>query len=467
MESEIKEQIDNNFMGLNLTTGPVMPLLLRFFLPMLLANLLNSIYNTIDMIIIGQFVGSTGIVAVTMGDKMLNLFTNVGISFAAGGQVLIAQLSGAKRRNELNSAIGTLFTEMLVLSVVAATVLTLLSRQILTWLNTPEESFSAALAYLRITSLGLPLIFGYNAVSATLQGMGDSKSPLIFIAIAAVFNLIGDLGFIVLFQLGAAGTAIATVMGQGLSLAFSAVTLYRRRDRFGFDFKLRSFSVDWKKLWIMLKIGLPLAIRGLCITVTQLLLMGYVNLYGLTESAAYSIGDKIYHLSTIFVTSVGQGAGGMVSQNIGAGRRDRVKTIMICTFTISMSAAVVLSLCSLFFPTAIFGLFTDDPAVLVYAKTFMRICCLIYIVCSLMGTYECVITGTGQAVLGFIGGILDGVIFRVCFSFLFAYTLNMGIAGFFMGEALARIGPILVDSIYYHSGAWKRRKRLIDDKAAF
>ena len=458
----MKEETQNKSIGLDLTTGPVMPLLVRFFLPLLLANLLNSIYNTVDTIIIGQFVGSTGIVAVTMGGKMLNLFTNVGTSFAAGGQVLISQLSGAKRREDMNSAIGTMFTEMLTLSVIAAAVLILLSRQILSWLNTPEESFSAALAYLRITSVGLPLIFGYNAVSAVLRGMGDSKSPLIFIAIAAGFNLIGDIGFIVLLHMGAAGTAIATVMGQGLSLVFSVTTLYRRRERFGFDFKLRSFAVDWKKLGIMLKVGLPMAVRGLFISGTQLLLMGYVNLFGLTESAAYSIGDKIYHLTTIFVTSVGQGAGGMVGQNIGADRRDRVKTIMFCTFVVSMGTAVVLSIGSLLFPTAVFGLFTDDPAVLAYAKTFMRICCLIYIVCSLMATYNSIIIGTGQAILGFIGGILDGVVFRVCFSFLFAYTLNMGIAGFFMGEALARLGPILEDCIYYYSGAWKRKKRLID-----
>ena len=456
------KQTSDGSIGLDLTTGPVMPLLLRYFLPILLANLLNSIYNTIDTIIIGQFVGSTGIVAVTMGGKMLNLFTNIGISFAAGGQVLIAQLSGAKRRDDLNSAIGTMFTEMVALSAAAAATLLVFSRQILLGLNTPGESFGDALAYLRITSVGLPLIFGYNAVSATLHGMGDSKRPLLFIFVAAVFNLIGDIVLVACFGLGAAGTAIATILGQGLSLLFSVATLYRQRDRFCFDFKLRSLAVDWKKLWIMLKVGLPLAIRGLSITGTQLLLMGYVNLYGLTESSAYSIGDKIYHLSTVIVVSIGQGAGGMVSQNIGAKRHDRVKTIMGCTFQLSMGAAAVMALGSLCFPTAIFGLFTDEPEVLAYAKAFMRICCLIYVMCSVMGTYECVVTGTGNATLGFIGGIFDGVVFRVCFSFFFAFTLNMGITGFFMGEALARLGPIIVGSIYYHSGAWKKKKQLIE-----
>ena len=156
-------------MGTDFTQGEVMPLLFKFFLPFLLANLLNSIYNTVDTIIIGQFVGSSGIVAVTMGGKMLNLFTNIGLAFAGGGQVLIAQLVGAKRRDELNATIGTLFSEMFGLSVIFAVVTLLLSRNIITWLNTPAEAFESAVVYLRITCVGLPLIFGYNAVSSVLR----------------------------------------------------------------------------------------------------------------------------------------------------------------------------------------------------------------------------------------------------------------------------------------------------------
>ena len=449
-------------MGADFTEGKVMPLLLKFFVPFLLANLLNSLYNTVDTIIIGQFVGSTGIVAVSLGGKMLNLFTNVGLAFAGGGQILVSQLIGAKRRDELNSAIGTMFTEMLALSTVFAIVTFALSRNILTWLNTPEESFPQALAYLRITCVGLPLIFGYNSVSSVLRGMGDSKSPLLFIAIAAAANLIGDIIFIVLFKMGAAGTAYATVIGQGISLAFSLTLLYRKRDEFGFDFKLESFRVDWSKLKVMFRLGYPVALRSCCITITQLVLMGYVNLYGLVEAAAYSIGDKIVHLANIFSMSTKQAAGTMAGQNIGADRHDRVKLIVRDSFVITFSAAVFLSVLSLSFPRAIFGLFDHEEAVLAYAQVFMRISCLIFFLSSFMGPLDCVITGTGNSGLSLLGGILDGVIFRIGFSFLFAYVLNMGVAGFFLGDALARLGPIIVGGVYYFSGAWKKRKKVIN-----
>ena len=448
-------------MGTDFTEGKIMPLLLRFLVPFLLANLLNSLYNTVDTIIIGQFVGSTGIVAVTQGGKMLNMFTNIGTAFAGGGQVLIAQLTGAKKRDEINRTIGTLFSEMLILAIIFAGITLVLSRLIITWLNAPAESFDQALAYLRITCVGLPLIFGYNAVSSVLRGMGDSKSPLLFIAIAAASNLILDIVFIVIFNLGAAGTAYATVIGQGISLVFSLTLLYRKRERFGFDFKLKSFKIDWSKLKVMFKIGYPVAIRSCCITLTQLYLMSYVNLYGLTEAAAYSIGDKIVHLANIFHTACKQAGGSMAAQNIGAGKLDRVKVIIRDSIIFTMCTATVLSLISIFFPKAVFGLFTQEAQVLALAPAYMGISCIIYYLSSLLGSLDIPITATGNSKLSLLGGILDGVIFRIGFSFLFAQVMNMGCIGFFLGDALARLGPVFVGGIYYISGAWKRHKKLI------
>ncbi|MCD7852791.1 MAG: MATE family efflux transporter [Oscillospiraceae bacterium] len=448
-------------MGTDFTSGAVMPLLLRFFLPFLLANLLNSLYNTIDTMIIGQFVGSSGIVAVSLGGKMLNLFTNIGLALAGGGQILISQLLGAKRRGELNSTIGTLFSEMMVLSVLFAVATLLLSRNIITWLNTQDEAFDGALAYLRITCIGLPLLFGYNAVSSVLRGMGDSTRPLIFIAIAAAFNLVGDVVFIVCFGLGVAGTALATVLGQGLSLVFSIVFLYRRRARFGFDFRLRSFAIDWRKLWIMCRLGFPAALRSFCITGTQLVMMGYVNLFGLAAAAAYSIGDKIYHLANIFATSVMQAGGSMIAQNFGAGKPERVQRIVRCSFALTLAAAVVLSVPSLLFPEAFFGLFDHSADVLVYAQAFMAISSLIYFLSAAVSSYEAVMQGTGNAMLSMIGGILDGVVLRVGLSFVFAYGLGLGVIGFFLADALSRLAPLVLGGVYYHSGAWKRRKTLV------
>lgn len=441
--------------GTDFTDGKMMPLLLRFMLPFLMANLLNSIYNTVDTIIIGQFVGSAGTLAVSLGGKLLNLCTMVSTAIAGGGQVLISQLYGAKRRSEINSAIGTFFSIMLISSLGIAVIAFCFSGPILAWMNTPEEAFASAQAYFRITCIGLPLMFGYNAMSSVLRGMGDSKSPLLFIAIAAVINLIGDLIFVICFELGPTGTAYATVIGQGMSLLFSLRLLYRRKEQFGFDFQPESFKIDREKMGIILRIGLPMVLRSFCIQVTQMFMLKYVNLYGVAEATTYAIGTKITQLTNIFSMSVRQASGAVIGQNVGAKRHDRVKSTFHCSFVLTLGAATVLSVVSLLFPEAVFGCFTRDPAVIAYAEVFIRITCLLYVLSAILGPYDSVVTGTGNSMLGFVGGLLDGVVFRLGFSFLLAWGLGMGVAGFFLGDALARLAPIIIDMVYYHSGAWK------------
>ena len=164
----MSEAAKKKTIGMDFTEGAIMPLLLRFFLPFLAANILNSLYNTVDTIIIGQFVGSAGIVSVNMGGKMLNMFTQFGVAFAGGGQVLISQLIGAKQKDKVKSTIGTLFVVMAVMAVLCTTLMMIFGVPILKILNTPEESFAGALSYLRITAIGLILMFGYNAVSSIL-----------------------------------------------------------------------------------------------------------------------------------------------------------------------------------------------------------------------------------------------------------------------------------------------------------
>lgn len=449
-------------LGTDFTVGPIMPMLLQFFLPFLLANALNSLYNTVDTVIIGHFLGSYGIVAVSMGGKLLMLYTHISTAFAAAGQVLISQHIGAKQREELSPTIGTLFSEILALSVLLAVLTFSFGEDILRLINTPEESIAHALSYLRITSIGLPLIFGYNAVSSVLRAMGDSKSPLLFIAIATVLNIGLDIVFILAFDLGVAGTALATVIGQGVSLIFSVHLLYRRRESFGFDFRLRSFKIRWKKLGLMLKLGLPLSMRMIFIAGTQFYLLSYINAFGLVSAAAYNVSDKIYHLANIVSMSVREAGGTVVAQNIGAKRYDRVKETVKSVAIVSFAAAGVLTAASLLFPRAVFAIFTTDPAVLAEAKVYMAICCIVYILSAAIAPYEGVVSGTGNSKLGFLGGMLDGVVFRLGFGMLFGIAMGLGAPGFFLGDALARLGIVLVGAVYYHTGAWKKYKILKD-----
>lgn len=449
-------------LGMDFTQGNLTRKLLAFLIPFLLASLLNNIYNTVDMIVIGRFVGNVGTVAVSLGGKMLNMLTILSISLAGGGQILIAQQVGAGGRDKVGSVIGTLFGALGIVSMVLGIVCFLFARPLLLWMNTPEESLPSAVSYLRITSIGLPLVFGYNGVSSVLRGMGDSKNPLLFIAIAAVINLVLDLVFIVGFDLGAAGTAYATIIGQGVSLLFSVVLLYRRREQLGFDFRLRSFLPDKDNLRIIMRIGVPNASQSLFISITQLIIIGFVNQYGLVQAAAFSVGDKIIQLSSIVCQCVRQAGASVLGQNIGAGRYDRAKEVVHASLKITLSFAVLLSIVSLCFPSAIFGLFTSSAEVMEYSQVFMQISTLVYFMAALLASYSVVTMGTGHASLAFLAGFLDGVVFRLFFCFLFGHHLNMGVAGFFFGTSAARVGPILIHGVYYYSGAWTRRRALVE-----
>lgn len=450
-------------LGMDFTQGNIAKLLLRFLTPFLLASVLNSLYNTVDMIIIGRFVGNVGTVAVSQGGKMLNIMTLVCGGFCTGGQVLVAQHVGAGHKNQTKSISGTLFSLLGIAAVTIGAACFMLAVPLLRLMNTPGESFAEALAYLRITCVGLPFVFGYNAVSSVLRGMGDSKNPLLFVAIAAVVNLILDIVFIVVLDMGAAGTALATVIALGVSLLFSIVRLGKMHSELGFSFDRESFRIDGAIAKDIIKIGMPLAGKGAMINITQLFIISHVNAFGLVAAAAYGIGDKIIHLSNIVSQSTNQAGASMVAQNIGAGAYGRAKQVVRSSLLITLSMATLLSIVSCLFPAALFSMFTKDPAVMAYSVSFMWIAALTYYLAAVSGSYGTIVTGAGNAVLAFWAGFLDGVVFRIAFSFLLGYALNMGATGFFLGNTLARLALVIVYPIYYYSGAWTRRK-IIEDR---
>lgn len=445
-------------LGTDFTQGNITRLLFRFLTPFLLASILNSLYNTVDMIIVGQFVGSVGTVAVSQGGKLFSILTLVGGGLSTGGQVLVAQQIGAGQKEQLKPIIGTLFCLLVAISLVVGIFFYGFAAPILKVLNTPAESFESALVYFRITCVGLPLVFIYNAVSSILRGMGDSKGPLLFVAIAAMVNLVLDIVFIVLFDMGAAGVALATVIGIGVSVLFSILRLYKTREAFGFEFERASFRIDPETAVALAKIGLPLAARSGLINITQLFIISHVNAFGLAEAAAYGIGDKIFHLSNIVTQSTNQAGASMVAQNIGANRYDRAKQVVRSSLVITVSMATLLSILSLLFPKAFFSLFTADQDVMAYSVSFMWISALAYYLAAISGSFGSVVTGTGKSSVAFFAGFLDGVVFRIAFSFFFGYSLDMGVTGFFLGNSTARIALVMVHLAYYLSGAWTHRK---------
>lgn len=448
--------------GTDLTSGNILKTLIIFAVPIVLTNLIQQLYSMVDLIIVGQYVGSIGTVGVATGGEVSDLMTPIATAFATAGQIYIAQLVGAKQDSKVKATIGTLLSLMFLISFGCIIVTVLFHPQILKILNCPDEALGQATYYMIITTLGMPFIFGYNAVCGILRGMGESKRPLIFICVAASVNIIADILLVAVFRLEAAGTAIATVLSQMGSFGAAFYYLYKNREQFDFELKLSYFKMDSHILWIILKLGIPQLVRVIFVQFSMLWVKSNVNSYGLVASATNSVGDKIQKFCNVFMTGVDTAAGAMIGQNLGARQPERAKKIVWNTLGCCLVVATIASVLGLIMPKTLFGAFTKDPDVLEFGVTYMRIMVMAFYMSAITGSLQSMVTGSGFVSLGFLIGILDGVVCRIGFSVLFAHVMGMGVIGFFWGTSFSRTLPAVVCFVYFMSGKWRTRKLLTD-----
>lgn len=454
---------ENKTMINDLTTGSVWKKLIIFALPFMLSSALQTLYSTVDMIIVGQYVGGAGLSAVATASSIVMFVTCIGMGFSNGGQVVISQLVGSGKHGDIKSTIGTLFTTLIVLSFFVGGIAIVFCDGLLKLLNAPEEAFEGARQYLIINAIGTLMTYGYNAVSAILRGMGDSKRPLLFIAIASILNLILDFVFVALMGMGVAGAALATIIGQSFAFIVALIYLYIHRDAFMFDFKLSSFKPQKDKLKVLTRLGTPMALQSCAIDLSMSVINGIVNTYGVAASAAYGVGMKLDRLASVATHALWTGGATMVGQNVGAGRYDRASrtvytSLIICSIFCG-ACAVLFTL----FPRELFGLFTDDPAVLDLAWTYLLTCVIMQPGNAIATACNSVIEGTGNAGLSFAIALFDGIVLRISLSILLGRVLGMGLFGFFLGNNLALYGTAIPAAIYFFSGLWKKRKLLVQD----
>ena len=441
----------------DLTQGSVTQLLLVFAFPLLCSNLLQTFYNMVDMVVIGRFVGKTGLSAVSIGGDVLHFLTFLVMGFSNAGQVILSQYIGAGQHDRVKGTIGTMFTVTFGMAVVLSIFCSIFLDNFLQLMNTPAECLQYTRDYSFICVLGLIFIYGYNLVSAILRGMGDSKHPFIFIAVATVVNLILDLVFVAGFGMGPAGAALATVIGQAVSFLWAIYYLYRHKEAFGFDFKLQSFRPDPVVLPKLVKLGLPMILQSAAINFSMLFVNSYINAYGVVASAVTGIGNKLGSITAVVTNALSTAGSSMVGQNIGAEKYHRVPKIIGVSAIFDVAFALLLSFLTVFFPRTIFGFFNSDPEVLDMAMTYIPVAVLLYMGFAARSPFFALINGSGNARLNLIVGLLDGVICRVGLAMLMGLAMNMGIMGFWLGNAFAGYMPFLIGGVYFLTGRWKKR----------
>ena len=445
------------------TKGNVAQQLLWFALPFMASNALQVLYSTIDMIIVGKYVGTAGLSAVSQSSLILNFATMVCLGFSNGGQVLVAQALGAGKRKEMSEIIGTLFSLILFIALILSAGFLIGRTWILHIMNIPAESYDMAMDYLVICALGLIFTAGYNMISAVLRGMGDSKRPFLFIGIASVVNLVLDILFTGIMGMGVAGAALATIIGQAVSFVFSLYFLYKNKEAFGFDFKKESFKVKKKYAKMIMELGTPMAIQSGCINLSMMFVNSLVNNVGVVASATFGVGVRIDDIVNKISQGIQYAAMPMISQNIAAGQQKRTKEVVRYAWVYAAALTVVFMVIYLSCGKQLFMLFSDDPLVHEMSGTFIRAILWMFPAMAIMRGSNAFIQGIGNARLSMVLSLLDGVVLRIGLSWLFGIVLEWGFFGFVLGYGLAPYGCGVPGLIYFLSGRWQKRKVLAED----
>ncbi|MBR4940616.1 MAG: MATE family efflux transporter, partial [Clostridia bacterium] len=439
------------------TQGSVSKNLIRFSLPFLLSNIIQALYSVADMFIVSEFHGDEAISGVSLGSQVTMLVTNLVIGFTVGGTVLISQYFGAKKHKDVNEAIGTLFTMLIGASVILTAVFVALAKPLLNLLQTPIESFDEAHSYLVICLCGTIFIFGYNAVSSILRGLGDSKSPFWFVLIACVANIGLDYLLIGAFGLSADGAALATIIAQGLSLVLSIIWLIKKG--FSFDFKFKSFIPKKDKLLLIFKLGLPSSIQNTVSSISFMLMTALANNYGgVDASTAIGVVGKFNTFAILPALAMSSSVASMAGQNIGAGCYDRAKKTMWIAIRISFCISALIFALVQIFPGFIIRIFTDTPNVIELGIDYMRAFAFDYLLVAFFFCFNGLIIASGNITFSLINGITCSIALRMPVSWLLGYVCNLGMFGIGAGAPAATLGSILLCSWFIFSGRWKTNR---------
>lgn len=439
----------------NLSEGSVVKQLILFSLPVLLSNIIQSLYSTVDMLVVGQFAGEISMSGVNIGGQVSFLITNMVFGLSVGATVLIGQYKGADNRDKMHETIATLFVSLTVAAAVLTILMIALQEPLLKLIQTPAESFSEAKIYFFISMLGTIFIFGYNALSAVMRGLGDSRNPLIFVAIACVTNIFLDLLFVAVFHMGAAGAALATVLSQALSMILCI--FYLKGNDFIFDFSFSSFKgATVAQLKQILKIGIPTSVQNVAVSASFLFLTALVNSIGVMASAAVGAVGKLNGFAILPGVAMSTSISAMSAQNIGAQKYDRAAKTMYVGMAISFGISLIIFFIVGLFPEQCMRLFGSNPEFIADGVAYIKAFKYDYLIAPLCFCFNGLFIGAGHTKVSLVNGMLSSLFARIPASYIFGITMNMGLLGVGLGAPLASLAALIFCLIFYMTGRWKK-----------
>lgn len=437
----------------DLTTGKESKLILQFATPMLLGNVFQQMYNIVDRIVIGNYIGKEGLAAVGASFPIIFALISMVIGFAMGATIMIAQFFGAKQMEKVRNTIDTLYIVMFFASLFFSFVGIAFADDIFRFTDLPADVLPDAVLYMRVYISGLVFFFGFNGTAAILRGLGDSKTPLYFLILSTLVNIGLDLLFVVVFEWGIAGVAIATIIAQGG--AFLTAIWYLNRTHDVVNLSIRKLKFDYGIFKQSLRIGLPSGFQQTFVALGLIAIFWIVNQFGTNVVSAFAIVMTIDSFAAMPAMNFGAALSTFVGQNIGANKTERVRSGLIATFKMTSIIAVSTSVIAIFFSEPLIGLFTSDEAVISIGKKYLYIVSSFYIIFSTMFVLNGIMRGAGDTIIPMFATLIALLIVRVPLSYFL--SLDMGEVGIWWAIPIGWFLGMAFSWIYYLTGRWKTK----------
>jgi putative MATE family efflux protein len=437
----------------DLTTGKEGKRILNFALPMLFGNIFQQLYNVVDSIIVGKVLGDAALAAVGANFPFIFALISFVVGIAIGATIIIAQYYGAKQMENMKRTIDTLYIFMFFASIVITFAGIWMSKYVFKIIDLPSDVEPLAIEYFRVYAIGFIFFFGFQGTSAILRGLGDSKTPVYFLVVSTLLNIVLDILFVVVFKWGIIGVSAATVISQGF--AFFAIIWYIRKYHSIIDFHPLKMKFDMNIFKKSLRIGLPTGFQQTFVSLGFLALYRIVNVFGTPTIAAYSIAMRIDSFAVMPAMNFSAAISTFVGQNIGANKLERIGKGLKATLVMINTISLTVTILAVIFAGPIIGLFTDSPEVIEIGKQYLYIVTPFYIVFSTMFILNGVLRGAGDTFIPMIITLLALWAIRLPTSWLLSN--NIGSNGIWWGIPIAWIFGVIFSYLYYLTGRWKKK----------
>ncbi|MEE1035444.1 MAG: MATE family efflux transporter [Agathobacter sp.] len=438
--------MEKNKFEIDMCNGPIMSKLISFSVPLILSGMLQLMFNAVDIIVVGQFSGSTSLAAVGSTTALINVFVNLFMGISLGANVVSARCYAMGRREEMSKTVHTAITIALVSGIIMAVIGVIFAKGALLLMGTPENVINLATLYMRIYFLGMPFFMLYNYGAAILRAVGDTKRPLIFLVISGCINVGINMLLVIVFNMGVAGVAIGTVISQFVSCALVINCLYRTKSSYQLRFSKLKIEKDY--MIQIFQVGVPAGIQSTVINFSNALLQSSVNSFGSVAMAGYTAANNVLGFLYVSVNSITQACMSFTSQNYAVGKHKRMDRVLIDCIVLSISVALILGGGAYLFGTYILNIYTSDADVIKCGLEILSITTVPYFFCGIMDLFPGALRGMGYSTIPMILSIIGTVGIRILWIFVF-FPMHRSLYFLFISYPGSWIATIVMQVICY------------------